>query len=31
VLNSEMRTAIYGAVRVRRVQLYDIGHEDISR
>jgi hypothetical protein len=30
VLNSEMRAAIYGVVRVRRVQLYDVGHEDVA-
>lgn len=30
VLDSEMRAAIYGVVRVRRVQLYDVGHEDVA-
>jgi hypothetical protein len=30
VLNSEMRAAIYGVVRVRGVQLDDIGHQDVS-
>ena len=31
VLDSKLRAAIDGVIRIRRVQLHDVGHKDVSR